>query len=209
MKFKLQSKWGIVYSYLFASYFAFYLRSTTFALCSYMFMEIFYPILYEFCFSLSFAFLIGLAGRENQRINVGKSLDIQLCSWRHAAKCCGMFAGWKSLTGRPTSLSKHIKRINEALRAWRTCKLRDLNNGWADKTSFAIYPTVSSAFSRLSLSFLFPSVRHVSSWFSTARPSPVSKRTTNVRHCETCITNARPNPVRVRCLRSQPKFSSL
>lgn len=117
-------------------------------ICSYMFIEIFHPISYESCFFLSFFFRIKWGreegGRvEDRRINE-KSLDIQLCSSRYAAGCCGVFANWKSLTGRPTSLSKHIKRINEALRAWRTCKLRDLNNGWADKTSLAIYPTVSS-----------------------------------------------------------------
>lgn len=105
------------------------------------------------------------------------------------AVCWSVFAGWKYLIGWPTSLDKHIKRINEAPRAWRTCKLHDLNNGWADKTSSAIYPNDLSPSSRLSLGFLFPSVRHVSSWFSTAQPVQSLKRQRMLRltrdqHCK-------------------------
>lgn len=93
-----------------------------------------------------------------------------------ALRCCNVSAGWKSLISLPTSLDKHIKRINEILRAWRTCKLRDLNNGWTDKTGLAIYPTVFPPSSRLSHGFFLPSVRHVSSWFSTTQPIQFLKR---------------------------------
>lgn len=110
------------------------------------------------------------------RNNSTSKFEIQLCPLRYALRCYNMSEGWKSLISWPTSLDKHIKRINEILRAWRTCKLRDLNNGWTDKTGIAIYPTVFPPSSRLSHGFLLPSVRHVSSWFSTAQPIQFLKR---------------------------------
>lgn len=120
--------------------------------------------------------------------SVRKFAQYSASSSQYVPGRCNVFAGWKSLIGWPMSLDKHIKRINEALRAWRTCKLHDLNNGWADKTSFAIYSTV---FRRLSIIFRFPLSVRSSRFFVIFdhTTGPVSKTTTCVL-LETSIANA-------------------